>query len=168
MIDVIGVSDGSTFGPQVVPHGAGDLTVPRADPVAEPGEAHRERGHVEPLAAGVMMSEGQELLPGQSELRPEVAEVAVDQIRREDIVTGGYRGVRGEDRRRDDPLGRLVEGQSFRDPFADSLQEVKPGVALVAVPVDRIDAHGPQGAHAADAEDLFLPQPVFLVAAVEP
>src|SRR4051812_50090047 len=114
------------------------------------------------------MSERQELLPGQSELRPEVAEVAVDQIRREDVMTGGYRGVRGEDRRRDDSLGCLVEGQSFRYPFADSLQEVEAGVALVAVPVDRIDIHGPQSAHATNAEDLFLPQPVFLVAAVEP
>ena len=41
-------------------------------------------------------------------------------------------------------------------------------VPLVAVPVDRVDAHGPQSTHTADAEDLLLPQPVFLVAAVEP
>ncbi len=71
----------------------------------------------------------------------------------------------------DDAMTRsrcLVEGQSLRDPLADSLQEMEAGVTLVAVPVDRIDAHGPQGAHAADAEDLLLPQPVFLVAAVEP
>ena len=114
------------------------------------------------------MSERQELLAGQPELRPEVAEVAVDEIRREDIVTGGYRRVRGEDRRCDDPLRRLVEGQSFRDPLADALQEMEAGVTLVAMPVDRVDAHGPQSAHAADAEDLLLPQAVFLVAAVKP
>ena len=40
-------------------------------------------------------------------------------------------------------------------------------MAFVAMPVDRFDPHGPQGAHAADAEDLLLSQPVFLVAAVE-
>ena len=42
------------------------------------------------------------------------------------------------------------------------------GVTLVAVPVDRVDTHGPQSAYAADAEDLLLPQPVFLVAPIKP
>ena len=61
----------------------------------------------------------------------------------------------------------LGEGAAFVDAFAGALQQVETGVALVAVPVDRIDAHRAQRAHAADAEDLLLAQAVLLVAAVE-
>ena len=57
----------------------------------------------------------QELVPRQPELRPEEAEIAIDQVRWKDVMPGRDRGVRGEDRGGDDPFGRLVEAS---DPVA--------------------------------------------------
>ncbi len=154
-------------GPDVVPHGAGDLAVAGADAVAVTGEAHGERGHVEAVAAGVVVPQFEKCFAGQTEPGPKETEVAIHEVGRKDIVAGRDRGVGGEDGGRDDALGGLLEIEPIRDPLANALQQVEPRVALVAVPVDGVDPHGAQSAHAADTEDLLLAQSVLLVAAVQ-
>ncbi len=83
--------------------------------------------------------------------------------------------MRGEDRPRAADLEGLVEGHARvrRDQLADALEAEEAGVALVGVEhlgrrVTGDAAVGAHGAHAADAEQHLLLQPVLAAAAVEP
>ena len=79
--------------PEIVPHGARNLAVASTDGIAVPGQAHRQRGHVEAVTTGIVLAERQKLLPRQPELRPVEAEVTIHQVRWEDVVPGWNRRV---------------------------------------------------------------------------
>ena len=103
----------------------------------------------------------------QTQFWPEMAEVAVHQLHREDVMAGGYGRVGGEDRPFADFGLGVLERYALVDELAGALEEVERGVTFVGVPVGWLDAHGAQGADAADAEDDLLAHPVLTVATVE-
>ena len=80
-----------------------------------------------------------------------------------------FMGASDEDKLagRDLCLDRLAEREPTVDPLADSFEPEESGVALVGVEHLRMDVECAQGAHASDAQDDLLAQPVLLVAAVE-
>ena len=103
-----------------------------------------------------------------AELAPGTGQVLLDQVEREGIVAGGHRRVGGEDGRLAHLFERVVEARAVLDELADALQHDERRVPFVEVPDGRLDAHRPQHAHAADAEDDLLLDAGFAVAAVEP
>ena len=92
----------------------------------------------------------------------------------EAVDAGRHRGVRGEHRAGAHRLQRLVEAETVvLDELADALDTEEARVALVGVEhLGRRRAGdlavGADGAHAADAEQQFLLEPVLAPAAVEP
>ena len=102
------------------------------------------------------------------EVAPRSGQVLFDELKWKRIVAGRDRGVRREDRRALHFLERVVERTALLDHLADALQRDERGVAFVEVAHGRRDAHLPQRAHAADAEDDFLLDARFAIAAVEP
>ena len=65
-------------------------------------------------------------------------------------------------------MERLDEGKLFAgDQHPDPLQPKEGGVAFVHMENRRLEAHGIQGLHPADAENDLLPDPHVMVAAVE-
>ncbi|CAM5270181.1 hypothetical protein SANTM175S_02493 [Streptomyces antimycoticus] len=102
-----------------------------------------------------------------------VTEVAGDQLAVEAVDTGGHGGVGGEDGPGPHRLMGGVEAGAAGDQFADALQALESGVALVGVEhlgfgVAGEPAVRAQGADAADAQQHLLEQPVLAAAAVEP
>ena len=113
-------------------------------------------------------ADAEQLVDRHAALGGEAAEVLLDQRPLEAVDAGRHRRVRGEHAARPHRLDGGVERQPGGDELADPLEAEEPGVALVAVEHLRVDAEGPQRAHAADAEDDLLAQAVVRVAAVEP
>ena len=97
----------------------------------------------------------------------EVGEVLGQQRTREAVDAGRHGRVRREHAAAAHGLDGGVERQAGGDELADPLQPEEPGVALVGVEHVGLEAEGPQGADAADAEHDLLAQSVVLVAAVE-
>ena len=96
------------------------------------------------------------------------AEVLVHELEREAVDARRHGRVGGEDAAGPHRLDRLGVGQALVDhELADALEAEEAGVALVGVEHLRLDAHGLQRPHAADAEQDLLAQPVLGVAAVE-
>ncbi len=156
------------IGPHRLPHLAGDVAVELADRVDAAGGAHGQGRHVELRAVPVVvLAQGQEAGAVLAEFAPAAGQVFLDQVEGEGVVTGRHRRVRGEDRALAHHRERLVERHARLDVLADALQHDEGGVAFVEMPDRRLDAHGPQHPHAADAEDHFLLDARFAVAAVE-
>ena len=84
------------------------------------------------------------------------------------IVPRGDRCVTGEDCRATDSLGSLVERETVGDVLTQTVEEMEGSVPFVAMPVGGINPEGAERSHPADAEDQFLSESVFQVAAVEP
>ncbi len=103
-----------------------------------------------------------------------VAEVVLDQVHREAVDAGGYRGVGGEHRAGPDRGECLVEVQvGAGDELVDAFKAEEAGVALVGVEDSGARmpgqlAEAADRAHAADAGQDLLADAVVLVAAVEP
>ncbi len=102
-----------------------------------------------------------------AEAAPAAGEVRFDEMEGEGVVAGGHRRMRGEDGRAPHFRERRGERVSALQELVDALQHHEAGVPLVEMPHRRIDAERPQGADAADAEDDFLLDARFAVAAVE-
>ena len=115
-----------------------------------------------------MLAKFEELLLGHTDLFPEVAEVAVDHLGREDVVTGRHGRVAREDGIRPNPAGCFIACEAFKRMLAQALQQVERGMPLVGVPVVRLDAERAQRAYAADPKDDLLPEPVLEITTVEP
>ena len=114
------------------------------------------------------LAERQEVRPRQPAALDEAAEGAAHELGIEHLVPGGHRRVRREHRRRAQPLDRLVRRQPLLlDELAHPLELEKRGVPFVQVEDGRLEAESSEDAHAADAEQDLLPQPVRAVAAVE-
>ena len=94
--------------PHVGPHLARDASVQRRDTVREGRGAEGERGEAEAVLVAVRAREPEQVLPHPAVALDRCAEVAPHELGVEDLVPGGHRRVRGEDRRRPDLLDRLV------------------------------------------------------------
>ena len=136
------------------------------DGVRVRGEPERERRQPEAFAF-VSAAEREELLPAQAGLLGERADIPGDELLVEDLVPGGHRCVRGEDRRAADVLERRRRLHPVGDELAHSLDLQKCRVALVEMEDRRLDPECGERSHAADAEQQLLTDPVLAVAAVE-
>ena len=88
-------------------------------------------------------------------------------IERERVVSGRNRGVRREDRCLSYALQRLVEAVAVGDQLVNALQHDERGVSLIQMPDVGGDAKSAQRTHAAYAENDFLLEARFAIAAVE-
>ena len=96
-------------------------------------------------------------------------EVLVDEGGGEAVVAGRHGRVGGEDDLRRDAAQGFPRVDAFDDhALADDLERGERAVAFVEMEDARRDAERRQGAHAADAEQQFLPDADAVVAAVEP
>ena len=132
-------------------------------------EPEREHRHVEPVARRVRVAaEREELLGGDPELVPVLAERLGDQLVREDVEARRHRRVGREDRDPPHVLDRLVERPARLDPLVQEREEDKGRVALVEVDGGELDAELGQHPPPADPEHDLLPEPAFAVPRVEP
>ena len=133
-----------------------------------PAERSAERGHVELLAAAVVVrAERQESLAVGPERAPAAGQVRLDQIERKRVVAGGHRCVRREHGGFADFLERRFEARAVLDEVADALQHDESGVSFVQMEHARLDAERLQHANAADAENDFLLDARFAITAVQ-
>ncbi len=160
---------GRRLGPHRPPHRPRHLAVQRAHAVDELRRAQRERGHIEQRSAAVVVfAQREEVLAVLADLAPRAGEIFLDEVEGERIVSGRHRRVGRKHRRALHFLERIVERAALLDHLADALQGDEGGVAFVQVPHRGRNAHGPQRAHAADAENDLLLDARFAIAAVEP
>src|SRR5579859_1470115 len=110
-----------------------------------------------------------ELFAVQAKLRPEVSEVAVNEVVVEDVVAGGDGRVRGEDGVGGGNLARHSERHAQPvDQLAAAFQIQEGGVALIHVPDERVNSQGAQRPHAADPQYNLLRDSHLVIATVEP
>ena len=166
------VMDGHVFSltlrPEEVPHLAGDDAMQIRNGVGAFGELEGEHGHDEGISPGLRLAaQVNELVVGQTELRPDVAEVLVDEPQWELVIAGGDGGVRGED------IGEfdLAPGVLELDPgvhfLADALDGEEGGVPFVHVPHIRFVAQQAQRAHAAHTQQDLLRNAHLEIVAVQ-
>jgi hypothetical protein len=154
--------------PQVVPDAARLLAVPLRHAVDAAGEPAGQHRHVElPVVAGGMVAEAQEHVARDAELLPHGARALFDQLVREDVVAGGHRGMRSEERGRAYLSDRLLERRSLGHELAEPLDQHERRVPLVGVPRAGIHAHGAQHPDAGDSERPFLLEPLFRTTGVQ-
>ncbi len=116
----------------------------------------------------VAPAEGHELLEIDADFGAVLGEVVVHHAGIEQIDAGGYGSMGGEDVAGAGSFQGLVEVEAVvAHVEADLFQRQEGGVAFVHVEDGGLEAHGLQGAHAADAEDDFLADAGVDVAAVE-
>src|SRR6476620_5642125 len=156
-----------TLGPDATPHLAGHLAVLLAHAVAVIGQAHRYGRHVEVVAGLIEAAHRIERIPADSELRPEVTEVAIHQLRAEMVVPSRDRRVRRKDSGRRDKLLGVLKRLTSDDVLPQALQQAECSVALVRMPVSRGATKRTESADTAYAEDHLLAQPMFTVTTVE-
>src|SRR3569832_1913881 len=143
--------------PHIAFLGRGDAVVDAAHPVVKTRAAQRERGLIEAVLAAGTAAEREELPHAHSELVDVLREIAHHQMLIEDVVTRGYRRVRGEHGAGRDELACNIERQAALHVLAYALENLECGVAFVDVPDGRLEAERAQRAYAADAEhDLLL------------
>jgi len=145
-------------------HLARDLAVPLGHAVDVMAVVEREVGHV------------QHVVEAELDRAPVVGAVVVGehaphQRQRKLVVARGHRRVRGEHAKRLDRHGHLAG--HFQEPAPQHLlvaefeqQQRRMPLVHVEAP-DALVAQRAQHAHAADAEDDFLAQPIAIVAAVQ-
>src|SRR5581483_6671358 len=114
-----------------------------------------------------MLPELQKGLAAEAEPRPVAFEILVHQRGRKDIVTGRHRSMRGEDSLLPDAPDRLLGGDAALHLLAQQLEREEGGVSLVRMPDGRPQSERARDAYAADAQENFLAQPSFLIAAIE-
>ena len=153
------------------------MTVQPGDAVGPLGEPEAHDRHVEHAGVAALVVLGaqrQDALHRHAGLRVVAAEVLRHELAREAVDAGRDRGVGREDRARPRHLQGGVEADALLlGELTDPLETQEAGVALVGVEdlgvgCARDAGVGPDGAHATDAEQHLLPQPVLGLAAVEP
>ena len=121
------------------------------------------------LVGRIDAPERQKRLLRESERVPQRSEVLLDELRREPIVPGRHRRVRGEDDLRRHAAHRFVRADALDiHPPPHQLERRKGAVSLVQMHDAGRDVERGQRAHAADAEQQLLADPDALIAAVEP
>ena len=139
------------------------------DAVAMAAEAQGEDGHAKFFAAigGILAAQGEEILFADAEIVGVTADVFESEFWIEAVIAGGDRRVGGEDA----GVGDAADGGREIDAAAretgDAFEGGEGGVAFVHVNDSRGLADGIEGDQSADAEENFLPDAVFAVAAVE-
>ena len=129
--------------------------------------ADRQRGHVKVMTVRVA-AESQKLLPRHFHVWIEGLEVPQHHVVGEVIVSGGHRGMRGENRvrRHGFECGGEIEAER-RYLVADPLQDLERRVSLVDVPHRGFDTERAQRAHAAHAKNDLLLDAHGAIAAIE-
>ncbi len=161
-------------GADLVPGRVRGIGVEMAHRVCDPGQAQRERGHVE-LRAGAVGSaaELEDPVDGHAArvrapiTLEERAGDATDELRVEALVAGRDRGVDREHAVRADAVPGLVEDRALRHGLARPLAQQERRVAFVQVPDRGLDPEPSQRPNAADAEDELLVKPHLAAADVE-
>ena len=116
----------------------------------------------------MLAAKGHESLVRNTQLVAQRAEVLLDEIAVEAIVTGGYWGVGGEDHFPRYVIGSSVEVQTFfLHAIADRFQHGEATVPLVEMEDAGGNAHGFECTKAADAEEQLLTNAGAPVAAIE-
>src|SRR2546423_8929055 len=91
----------------------------------------------------------------------------LDEMKRERVVAGGHRCMRGEDRRLADLLERVLEGPPAFDQLANPLQDDEARMSFVEMEGAGGDAERLERPDAADAENDLLLDARLAIAAVE-
>ena len=155
-------------GPQVVPHLARHLSVQLGDAVRVRRGPEREGRETEPRFLGCTLPSSRELVPREAAALGERLEVPAGELAVEHLVPGRDGRVRREDRRRAQPLERLVLVDALvLDELAQPLELEEGRMAFVEVEDGRVEPELAQHADTAHAEHDLLAQPVLAVAAVE-
>ncbi len=149
-----------------MPHLARDAAVQLGDAVAVRRKAQRERCQPEPFGVGAA-PEIEQAVVGDPRAPREVADVAQHEVVAEHLVPGRHRRVRREDRCAANLFERVVGRRAGLDEHAGALDHEEGRVALVDVVHARRDPERVQRAHAADAEQELLPNPMLPIAGVQ-
>ncbi len=120
------------------------------------------------IVACIFAAEFHEPRMGQPEFFAQRPEMLLDEIGAKAIMTGRYRGMRGEDNFARHARGSLLEAHPFFfHAAANCFEHGKSTVPLVEVQHARSNAHRAQRAHAANAEQKFLPDADAFITAVQ-
>src|SRR2546428_6730793 len=139
-----------------------------ADPVQLREYSDGQRGHVECGTRGVrVLTQAEKRVTREAQLFPVATEVALDQRDREDVVSGGNRRMSSKDGALAHKVGCLSVGLPSLDQLSGPLQGEERGMSLVGMPDNRREPQRPAHPHATDAEQHFLAEADFLIAAVE-
>ena len=161
----------AAIGIQGAPHRARHFAVQRGDGVGAVAGPEREDGHAEVLVGvrHVHAAETQEAFTVEAERFAKRPEVLLDESRREPVVPGRNRRMRGEDHLRRHAPERFPRVDALdHHPLADELERGEGAVSFVQVQYAGCDAKRRERADAADAEQQLLADADALVAAVEP
>ena len=142
----------------------------RRDRVGAAGKQEAENGHTEwfMVILGMLAAKPHQPVLRNAQLVAQGAQVLLDQIAWEPVVTGGHRGVGGEDHFARNLMRSGVEIQAFfLHAIANRLQHRETAVPLIEVENTRSNAHGLEGAKAADAEEQLLANAGAPVSAIE-
>jgi hypothetical protein len=141
-----------------------------ANTVAEAGEAKSEHSHAEIFdrIGWILTAERKKVGGADAETLDVWVEVAFDQAGIEVIVSGRNGSVGGENQARRGEGSGFGQGQMLRLHQADNAFEAeKGGMAFVHVLNGGLDADGFESAISSDAEENFLFQAHFEIAAVK-
>ena len=160
---------GQVAGPDAFEHLLANLAVEPAHTVDFLASFAEEGGHTEffALVFGVGTAEAHEVVPRDAEACGELAHVFAEEAFVEIVVAGGHGGVDSVERRSTDELEGFTEVESALDVVYESLHVAEGGMTFVAVIDVFFDAEFLQGEHTTDAEQVFLLDAVFPVAAIE-
>ena len=142
----------------------------RRNRVGAAGKQEPENGHTERFMVifGMLAAKPHQPVLRNAQLVAQRAQVLLDQIAVEPVVTRGHRGVGGEDHFAGNLMRSGVEVQAFfLHAITDRLQHRETAVPLVEMENTRRNAHGLEGAKAADAEEQLLANAGASVAAIE-
>src|ERR1700733_3073101 len=152
------------------PHGARNFAMQRGDRIGSTGEFESEHGHAERFlkVVGADAPETHEVIVRKAELIAHRPEVFLDKDGIEAVVARGNRWVRGEyDFARNLARRRHEVHTFFLHTATNGFENGEAAVTLVEVQNAGRDAHGPEGAKSADAEQQFLANARATIAAIE-
>jgi len=144
----------------------------------EAADAHGVVGHAQadvggaeqfPRVAGRAPAEVHEALEAQPDFGQVGPQQPAHQAGLEVVAAGGDGRVGGEDEAGAGDQPRLLQGELAPEPqLADALDGQEEAVALVHVEDGGVDAHGPERAHAADAQHDLLGEATSRLGHVQP
>ena len=121
------------------------------------------------LIAGILPAQLHQLFLGDAQSVAHGSQMLLHQLGVKAVVAGGHGGMSGENRFAGNAADGMIEADALAlHAVTDRFQHSEPAVAFVQVQNAGRDAHGPEGAEAADAQQQFLADADARIAAVEP
>ncbi len=142
----------------------------RRNGIGTAGKQEPENGHAERfmMVIGMLAAKAHQPFVRNAQLFAQRAQVLLNQIGMEPVVTRRHRGVGGEDHFPGNLMGGGVEVQAFfLHAIANRLQHGEPAVAFVEVENAGRNAHGLEGAKTADPEQQLLTNAGASVTAIQ-